>query len=70
MRIKISENQEMCLAIERIYENADDIRDELGYDVKPEDVDVECVVQLFNAIKRDAGKLLEFCGTARKDSLL
>lgn len=62
MPIKISENQEMCRAIERIYENSGDIRDELGYDVKPEDVDIQVVVHLLNAIKRDAGKLLDFCG--------
>ena len=65
MPIKISENQEMCRAIERIYENSDDIQDELRYNVKPEDVDVDVVVHLFNAIRRDAGKLLDFCGVSR-----
>jgi len=69
MPIKISENQEMCRAIERIYENSDDIQEELGYD-EPEDVDVDVVVHLFNSIKRDARKILDFCGTARKDRLL
>ncbi len=62
MPIKISENQEMCRAIERIYENSGDVQEELGYRVDPDDVDVDVVVHLLNVIKRDAGKLLDLCG--------
>lgn len=54
-----NKNEKMRLAVDRIWNNADDLNDELGTD-NDIDIDIDVVVHLLNSIVRDVNILLNF----------